>query len=305
LALGSGLATRIPSTSPLSAALQDEAHARQLAAALPHLPAGERVLIVGGGLSAIELASEVAEAYPQLQVELLTQQLAEGLTDAARAVLAAELRALGVTIREAVRVERLEETGARLADGSFIPAAVSVIASGFTPTPLPAAESLARSETGRVLVDEHLRVLVSTASGPEPLPNVFAAGDFAQPPAATIGSGLHTTRMGCVDAMPLGAHAADQVARVIAGETLRPFHFNYVIQCISLGRHRGAVVFVDRDDRATGRVIRGRVAALIKEGICRFVIGGLRLERLAAGFYAWPAGRPAGMLAESNPVEAQ
>ena len=305
LALGSGLRARIPGMSPLAAALRDHPHARQLAAALPRLAPGQRVLIVGGGLSAIELAAEVAEAYPQLGVELVTRQLAEGLNGAVRDVLAEELRGLGVSLREGVSIERLEAGGARLADGSFLPAALSVVASGFEATPLPAVHALARSDSGRVLVDEQLRVLVQAPGGPRALPNVFAAGDLAQPPAATIGGGLRTTRMGCVDAMPLGAHAADQVARLLSGQALRAFHFNYMIQCISLGRKRGAVVFVDRDDRPTGRVLRGRAAALVKESICRFVIGSMRLERLSAGFYAWPGlGQPV-MLPASSTLEAQ
>jgi NADH dehydrogenase FAD-containing subunit len=108
--------------------------------------------------------------------------------------------------------------------------------------------------------------------------------------------------MGCVDAMPLGAHAADQVARLLTHTPLRPFHFDYMIQCISMGRRRGVVLFVDRDDRPTGRVLGGRVAALVKETICRFVIGGLRMERFMAGLYAWPGQQRAGMLAEQLPA---
>jgi NADH dehydrogenase FAD-containing subunit len=302
LALGSGLSARIPSTSPLAMALQDHEHALQLSAALPRLSPGERVIIVGGGLSAIELAAEIAETYPQLRVELFTEQLAAGLNDAVRSVLAEELRGLGVTIREAVRVERLEPTGVRLVDGSFERAALAVVASGFEAAPLAAAGAFSRGDYGRVPVDEQLRVLTEGPTGTHPLPNVFAAGDFSQPPAASIGTGLRTTRMGCVDAMPLGLHAADQVARLLSGAALEPFHFNYAIQCISLGRRRGAVVFVDRDDHPTGRVIRGRVAALVKETICRFVIGSLRFERVTASFYG--ARRPA-TLSDASTLEAQ
>lgn len=302
LALGSGLAPRVESASPLSAALRDHAHAQQLARALPKLAAGERVVVVGGGLSAVELSAEIAEVYPQLKVELLTQQLGEGLHGAARSALAQELCALGVTVREGVKVEQLQAAGARLEGGELVPAALSVLASGFAPTPLPAAAELARGDSGRVLVDAQLRVM---AAGATALRNVFAAGDFAEPPASTVGTGLRTTRMGCVDAMPLGAHAADQVARLLLGEPLRPFHFNYVIQCISLGRQRGAVVFVDADDRPTGRVLRGRVGALVKEVICRFVIGALRLERLAAGLYGWPSSRPAARLPRTTTAGAR
>jgi len=290
LALGSQLTTQIPMASPLSAALRDVAHAQQLSVALPRLAAGERVLVVGGGLSAIELAAELAEAYPRLQIELLAEQFAHGLDEATRQVLRDELQALGMQIREGARVSQLEQDGVRLEDGSQIAAALSVLASGFVPTPLPAVASLPQSTDGRVLLDVQLRV--------QGLANVFAAGDFAAPPAETVGSGLNTTRMGCVNAMPLGAHAADQVVRLLTHKPLQPFHTGYMIQCISIGRERGVVVFVDRDDRPTGRVVRGRVAAMVKELICRLVVGGLRLERLIPGVYAWPEQHRSGTLSE-------
>ena len=47
-------------------------------------------------------------------------------------------------------------------------------------------------------------------------------------------------------------------------------------------------MFVDADDRPSGRLVRGRKGALIKEGICRMVIGAIRLERWLPGLYSWP-----------------
>jgi NADH dehydrogenase FAD-containing subunit len=118
--------------------------------------------------------------------------------------------------------------------------------------------------------------------------DVFAAGDCAAPPESSVGQGAATTRMGCASAMPMGAHVADQVVRLFQGRPLMPYHFHYMIQCISVGRRRGVIAFVDADDQPTGRVVRGRRGALIKELVCRFVLTALRLERLMAGLYAWP-----------------
>jgi NADH dehydrogenase len=288
LSLGSHLTSRVPMASPLSAALSGVSQARELSRALSQCASGARVQVIGGGLTAIELSAEIAEAHPRLEVELLAQRVAEHLDGPARDALLDELQQLGVSVREQVMVERVSERGAVLTDGTLLPAAISVLASGFEPTPLPAASSLPRGADGRVLVDPQLRVRGTD--------NVFAAGDFAAPPAECVGSGVRSTRMGCVNAMPLGAHAADQVARLLAREPLQPFHTSYMIQCISIGRRRGVVVFVDRDDQPTGRVIRGRLAALIKELICRFVMGGMRLERRIAGVYAWPEMRGPAML---------
>jgi NADH dehydrogenase len=222
----------------------------------------------------------MAEAYPQLQVELLASELASGLAGPARDALHAGLTELGIRVREGVRVTELAADAAVLDDGERVPAHVSVLAGGFVAQPLAAAFGLATRSDGRLHADEHLRAL-----GTE---NIFLAGDLAAPPRAAIGSGLDSTRMACATAMPLGAHVADQIARKLRGRPLVPFRYGYLIQCISLGRKNGLVAFVDSDDRPSGRVIRGRTAAMIKESICRFVIGGLKLERLFAGAYAWP-----------------
>lgn len=283
LALGSAMRSSIPSLSPLALALQDEWHALQLAAALPKLPGGARVLVVGGGLSAIELVAELAEAYPQLAFELVTQRFADGLTQPAAAVLLAELRQLGVAVKQGVRVRALEQAAVVLEDGTRLDCTLAILAAGFVAAPLPAEFGLATRADGRIEVDANLRALGHT--------NVFVAGDLAAPPAACVGSGLSTTRMSCATAMPLGAHAADQIARQLRGEPLQPYTFSYVMQCVSLGRRRGVVTFVDPDDKPTGRTIRGRRAALVKEGICRMVLGALRLERWLSGLYAWPRAR--------------
>ncbi|HET8932432.1 MAG TPA: FAD-dependent oxidoreductase [Polyangiales bacterium] len=285
LTLGSELRSRIPGASPLAYALCDEAHALQLSAALPRIPDGARVLVVGGGLTAIELASEIAEQYPRLRVEMLAARFADGLTQGSplpRRALLEELEQLGVNVREGVRVRALEEHAAVLEDGTRLECAVAVLASGFSASPLSASFELPRRPDGRIEVDAQLRV-----AG---VPNVFVAGDLAAPPSASVGHGLATTRMSCAAAMPMGAHAADQVVRLLSNQALAPYSFKYAAQCVSIGRRRAVALFVDADDRPTGRLVRGRRAALIKEGICRMVVGALRLERWLPGLYTWPRG---------------
>jgi NADH dehydrogenase len=280
LALGSELRSRIPSVSPLAYALCDEQHAMQLAATLPGLPDGARVFVVGGGLTAVELAAELAERYPQLRVTLLAQRFAEGLTDGsplAREALLSDLAKLGVEVREGVRVQALEASAVLLEDGTRLDCAVAVLASGFVAAPLSASFALPRRADGRIEVDEDLRV-----TG---VPNVFVVGDLAAPPAASIGTGQATTRMSCASALPMGVHAAEQVSLLLRGAPLQPYAFKYSAQCVSLGRRRAMLVFVDADDKPTSRVLRGRAAVLIKEGICRGVIGALRLARWVPDLY--------------------
>jgi NADH dehydrogenase len=276
LAFGSHIARPFPSQSTHADALTDVASAQRLARALPDLAPSSRVLVVGGGLTAIELSTELAETYPQLHIEMVAIELAPGLGGPAAAALRAGLAALNVSVREGVRVVALDRAGAQLADGSRIDAAISIWAAGFAPAPLGPEFGLTTTPAGQVAVTPQL-----LAAGTS---NVFVVGDLAAPPLAADG---RTTRMACATAMPLGAHAGDQVARLLAGDALQPLRFGYVLQCISLGRRSGLVVFVDSDDQPTGRVITGRTAALVKELICRFTIGSLKLERLIAGAYNW------------------
>jgi NADH dehydrogenase len=278
LACGSRLAQTIPSRSAHADALCNVERAQHLAARLPGLARGARVLVVGGGLTAIELSAELAETHPQLQVELLAREFAPGLGGTVGAALRQGLAELNVRLREGVEVSALDETGAQLADGTRIDAAISVLAAGMEAEPLAAEMNLSVGNAGRLSVTSQL---LAAGTG-----NVFVIGDLAAPPLAASGP-ARTTRMACATALPLGAHAGDQVARLLAGEALLPYRFGYVLQCISLGRRSGVIVFVDADDQPTGHIITGRSAALIKEMICRFAIGSLKLERLLAGAYAW------------------
>jgi NADH dehydrogenase len=279
LACGSRFLQTIPSRSAHADALSGVEQAQALAAALPGLPDGARVLIVGGGLTAIELSAELADAHPRLQIEMLACEFAPGLAGPAHTALRQGLAELNVQVHDGVRVTALDESGAQLADGTRIAAAISVVATGMEATPLGPGLNLRSGASGRIAVNSQL-----LAAGTS---NVFVIGDLAAPPLAASGP-AQTTRMACATAMPLGAHAGDQVARLIGGEDLKPYRFGYVLQCISLGRRNGVVVFVDADDQPTGRVITGRTAALMKELICRFTIGGMKLERLLSGAYVWP-----------------
>jgi NADH dehydrogenase FAD-containing subunit len=135
---------------------------------------------------------------------------------------------------------------------------------------------------GRALVDPALR-----AAGH---PNLFVAGDSA---VAAFPDG-RAVRMGCVSALPLGAHAGGNVRRLLRGETPAPFSFGFAIRCISLGRKDGLVQFVEPDDTPREKVWTRRRAVLTKELICRMTYGVVRNElRFGIPLYRWPdSGRP-------------
>ena len=134
LALGSRVESPIPhSGAPHAAALADPESALAFHRALRDLPPGARVAVIGGGLSAIELSSEVAEARPELEVTLLCDELARGLAGPAQEALRCALIESGVRLRERSKVRALVGDTLHYCDErpaeSF---ALSVVAAGFS-----------------------------------------------------------------------------------------------------------------------------------------------------------------------------
>lgn len=78
--------------------------------------------------------------------------------------------------------------------------------------------------------------------------------------------------MTCKTALPLGAHAADNVARAIYQRPEQRFGFGDTGSCISLGRHDGIIQTARRDGTPTTTVFTGRLGAWLKERVCRFTV---------------------------------
>lgn len=242
---------------------------------------GGRVAVVGGGLTGIEASTEIAEAYPDLSVALLSSgEIGGGLSERGREYLLGAVDRHGVELREGTRVGEVRPGSLKTADGEEIPADVVVWAAGFAVPDLARRSGLATDGRGRVLVDASLRSVSH--------PNVFAAGDSSSP-TEPVGSG--PVRPSAYASHIMGAQAGDNVALDLAGKPAKPLRFGYLIQSISLGRKDALSQLTDGNDRPYGWVLTGRLAARVKESVERFVVVGfLRLERLVPGAYIW---RPA------------
>ncbi|WP_156727328.1 NAD(P)/FAD-dependent oxidoreductase [Streptomyces apocyni] len=218
-----------------------------------------RLAIVGGGLTGIEMAAELAEAYPDWDVRLLSREVGAGLSAKGRAHVRTTLTALGVSLAEGERVTSADDVDAD---------AVLWSASMVPNTELAARSGLAlHPSNGRVEVDAFLR----SASHPE----VYVAGDAA----AASAPGAGPLRMACATALPTGTQAAAALRASLDGTEPRPFRFGYQLQCVSLGRRNGLVQTVHSDDTPRELILRGRVAAFTKEQIVRYTV---RLIRQAA-----------------------
>ncbi|MDH2393422.1 FAD-dependent oxidoreductase [Streptomyces sp. HNM0663] len=215
--------------------------------------------VVGGGLTGVEMAAELAEAYPDWSVRLLSAgPLAAGCSGRGRDHIHTVLAARGVRVEE----------GRRVADAGEVDADAVVWTASMVPnTALAAAAGLALDPegSGRIAVDASLRSLTH--------PEVYAAGDAAASHAPAPGR----LRMACATALPTGSHAASSILAEARGHTPKPLSFGFTIQCVSLGRHDGLIQFVRPDDSPRDRMLTGRTAARAKEQVVRSTVRFLRL----------------------------
>ncbi|GAA4847187.1 FAD-dependent oxidoreductase [Saccharopolyspora rosea] len=257
-------------------------HARPLAGAEDsallrgELAEASSVAVVGGGLTGIEAAAELAESRPGLAVRLLTAgELGAALSERGRRHLRRVFGRLGVDIREHAPVAEVRADGAVLRSGEHVPADVVVWAAGFRAPDLARDAGIAVDGRGRILVDEALRSVSH--------PDVYAVGDAA---AARCRDGREL-RMACATGLPSARQVARAVGDRLAGREPGPLRFRYVNQCISLGRHDALVQYVRRDDTPVELVLTGRIAALYKETIVR---GALAAQRRPALLRLTPGG---------------
>jgi NADH dehydrogenase len=240
---------------------------------------GGRVTIVGGGLTGIELAAEIAEFSPNLQVSLVSHtRLAEDWSSAARVHVLATLQRFGVHVEEGPHVRAVHATRLQT-DRGDLRFDVCVWAGGFAGHGLARSSGLTVNSHGQALVDSQLRSVSH--------PAVHVIGDLG-----TIAPGLTPTMpMGCKSAMPAGAWAAENIARRLRGWPEQPLQYRAPFFFVSLGRRDGLTQMAASNGTMTGRVLTGRRGAWFKELICRSTMWALKLERLGIPGIQWARGR--------------
>ncbi|SDM11848.1 NAD(P)/FAD-dependent oxidoreductase [Nonomuraea jiangxiensis] len=258
-ALGSGWnAQGVPGTAEHAYEIAGRAGALRLRERLAGLDAGQSVVVVGGGLTGVEAATEIAEARPDLDVALAAGGgLGDGLSPKGRAHLRKVFGRLGITVYEHAAVTGVEADRVVTADGRAIPAAVTVWTTGFAVHPIAKATALKVTGTGQIVVDGTMRSVSH--------PDVYAVGDSAM----AMGPGNKPLRMSCASGTPAAWQAADSIAARLTGGKLPNAPVRYFNQCISLGRREGLIQYVTADDRAVPAVLTGRLAAVYKELICK------------------------------------
>jgi NADH:ubiquinone reductase (H+-translocating) len=260
--------------------------AERLRDALDELHPDAPVTVIGAGLTGIETASELAEQGRRVSL-VCGGLLGPSLSDTGRRSVAKWLRRLGVDVQEAATVSEVRADAVVLADGALLPSLVTVWTAGFGVPDLATRSGLRTDALGRLLTDETLTSVDD--------PRIVAAGDAAAPSGQPL-------RMSCQAAIPLGAQAANTVLSRIAGTPPAMVNQAFTGQCISLGRSYATVQLARLDDTPVNLVIGGRVAASIKEAICKGTVWGIRREAAKPGWYRWLKGGKRSERLASDPV---
>lgn len=217
-----------------------------------------RVLVVGGNLTAIEGATEIAESHPDLKVVLVTRsELGGWLGPKARRHLLRAFDRLGIELHEHTTIERVTATGAVAADGSTFTSDVTVWTAGFAVHPIAGEGGLKVADNNQIVVDRMMR----SVSHPE----VYAVGDSAY----AMGDNGKPMPMSCASAGFTRIQAVSTIVGDLTGHKITQSALAYYGNTISLGRKDGIFQVVDKNAQSKTWSLRGRAMATFKEGVVR------------------------------------
>lgn len=247
----------------------------------PETPGRSTVLVVGAGLTGIEVAAEMperlraqgwsAENLPY-RVILADHQPRVGsdLGKGAVPIVEIALESLGVETRTAVEIVAVSESGVLLRSGEEIAAETVIWCGGMRAHPLTQAFPVECDRFGRLPVDQFLRV--------EGVANVFAAGDSAW----MWIDGQHASVMSCQHSRPMGRFAGHNAVCDLMGCPPLPLEISWYVTVLDLGAW-GALYTEgwDRTVAAVGQAAKTTKRVINQERIYP-PLSGDRAEILAA-----------------------
>jgi NADH dehydrogenase len=228
-------------------------------ASLPSRPAScgrNTVLIIGAGLTGIEVATEMPGRLAALgngHVILADRAswIGSDMGQEARNVIEEALTSLQVEARAGSALLSVDSEGAMLATGEQIDAATVVWCAGMRAPRLCASFPVSHDRFGRLPVDECLKVKGLRAE--------FAAGDSA----CMLIDGRHTSVMSCQHARPMGRFAGYNVVCDLLGEPLLPLYIDWYVTVLDLGSW--GAVYTEGWNRHV--VLKGGEAKRVKQTI--------------------------------------
>jgi NADH dehydrogenase len=239
----------------------------------------ERVLVLGGGASGVEMAAAVATTWPSIAVTIADRRSVGAFAGPrVEAAIRASLETLNVTMEDDAEVTRMGGNHADTRDGRRLAFDAIVACAGWHAPPWLADAGLGTDQSGRVLVDGTLRSLSH--------PKIYAGGDVAHPVDDT-GSPF---RSSVWVAIVSGAHAADNIAREIGNRAPKRLNFATWGQGVALGN--GGVGFPTfPDDHQRLLLFRGRSAHALRNFFVALLLSIIRVARGMPGAIYWVRGK--------------
>lgn len=266
----------VPGAREYAVSLAEFESAQRTRTTLDELPPDSPITVVGGGLTGIETAAELAEQGRTVTL-VCGEGLAPSLSQTSRRYIARWLSRHGVAVLESAKVTEVHDDAVALSDGTVRASALTIWTAGFSVPQLAATSGLRTDELGRLLTDETLTSIDDD--------RIVATGDAAAPSAQPI-------RMSCQAAGPLGAQAANTVLSRIAGAEPEVIDLALTGACVSLGRRAAVRQLAHKDDTSMNAFLRGGVGVAYKEFSSRLAVWKIRLEARKPGSVPWPKGGP-------------
>ncbi|KWV93214.1 FAD-dependent oxidoreductase [Erythrobacter sp. YT30] len=208
-------------------------------------------VIVGAGPTGVELAGAIAELAkinvarefrtvdPATARVVLVQsgdRILPAFPKDLSAKAAASLEALGVEIRLGSRVTEIAERHVRIGDDARIETETVLWAAGVAASPAARWLGVESDRSGRIAVDDHLRV----QSGEGSLQDIFAIGDTA---GSTAWDGKPVPGLAPA-AKQAGTHVANVVERELLGKSKpKPFVYKHQGSLATIGRKSAVADF--------------------------------------------------------------
>jgi NADH:ubiquinone reductase (H+-translocating) len=212
-----------------------QAHLQTLPA-LPDSPGRYTAVVVGAGLTGIELAAELPSRMREIVDEADRGKVRVVLVDrsgkianamgGAQPVIVDALNTLTVEMRAGMSLESMDAQGVVLSDGATqerIDACTVVWCGGMRANVLAAQLPVTLDPMGRVPVDTFLRV--------EGVPDVFAAGDCAR----ILIDGVRPSVMSCQHGRPMGRYAGNNAVCDLFRQEMLPLEIDWYTTICDLG----------------------------------------------------------------------
>lgn len=201
---------------------------------LPDGPGRFSAVVVGAGFTGLEVATELVDrlgaiahtidgSTPRVILIERADVVGPDIGPGPRPHILAALNELGIEVQLGRTVTAVTPSKVSLDDGTTIAASTVIWTGGLQASPLTADIPGRRDRSGRLMVDDELRV-------PE-APGVFAAGDTA---AAQLERG-QTVLQSCQHATQLGKHAGHNAVNDLLGLPLAKFSAIPYVTCLDLG----------------------------------------------------------------------